>query len=121
MYLVFFPVQRVRMIAYLNLWLLTAFQCLSVLFWMRGFWLLLMLFVWSDIIPVVFKRQDQIGHWAHLGGFGCGILIAVGLLVARQVQARGDILSVALGRHAWPLVGRPNRQAKAPPTAPAAA
>src|SRR5439155_21452191 len=86
MYFVFFPVQRVRMIAFMNFWLLTAFRCLSFLFWMRGFWLLLILFVWNDVIPVAFNRKDQIGHWAHLGGFGAGILIAVGLLVARQVQ-----------------------------------
>ena len=111
----FFPVQRIRMVAYMNLWLFTAFQCLAVLFWLRGFWLLPALFVWNDVVPLLLKSEDHVAHWAHLGGFGSGILLAVALLVARQAQARGDIISVVLGKRAWPLVGRPNRFTELPP------
>ena len=121
MYLVFFPIQRVRMIGYMNLWVFTAFQCLSFLFWIRGIWLLPLLFVWNDVVPLLLRSQDHVAHWAHLGGFGSGILLAVGLLVARQAGGRGDILSVALGKHAWPLVGKPLRHEDAPVPAPAPA
>jgi membrane associated rhomboid family serine protease len=121
MYLVFFPVQRIRMIAYMNLWVFTAFQCLSILFWIRGFWLLPLMFIWNDLVPVLVKDQDNIGHFAHLGGFGSGILLAVALLLARQAKARGDILSVVLGKRAWPLVGKPTRLSQSPPAALGAA
>jgi membrane associated rhomboid family serine protease len=120
MYLVLFPVQRVRMLGFLNLWMFTAFMCLTKPFWIRGLWLLLLLFVWGDVVPVVLGWEDNTAHWAHLGGFVAGIVAALLLLFTRQVYARGDILSVALGRHAWWLVGRPSRLIKtAPAPAPA--
>jgi hypothetical protein len=58
--------------------------------------------------------EDDVGHWAHLGGFVAGMVVALGLLFTRQVYARGDILSVALGKKAWWFVGRPSRFAGAP-------
>jgi membrane associated rhomboid family serine protease len=122
MYFILFPVQRVRMVAFLNLWLLTAFCCLTKPFWIRGFWLLLLWFVWGDVIPVVFGWHDDTAHWAHLGGFIAGMVAALLLLLTRQVYARGDIFSVSMGRRAWWLVGKPSRYTKpAPPAAPAEA
>jgi membrane associated rhomboid family serine protease len=118
MYFVLFPVQRVRMLAFLNLWILTAFCCLSKPFWLRGFWLLLLWFVWGDVVPVVFGWEDGTAHWAHLGGFVAGMVVALGLLFSRQVYARGDILSVALGKRAWIFVGKPSRYMKAHDAAP---
>ena len=82
MYFILFPVQRVRMLAFLNLWLLTAFCCLSKPFWIRGFWLLLLWFLWGDVVPVVFGWDDGTAHWAHLGGFVGGMVVALGLLFA---------------------------------------
>ena len=114
MYFILFPVQRVRMLAFLNLWVLTAFCCLTKPFWIRGFWLLLLWFVWGDVIPVVLGWEDGTAHWAHLGGFVAGIMVALGLLFTRQVYARGDLLSIALGKRAWFWVGRPSRFARAP-------
>jgi membrane associated rhomboid family serine protease len=113
MYFILFPVQRVRMLAFLNLWLLTAFCCLTKPFWIRGFWLLLLWFLWGDVIPVVLGWEDGTAHWAHLGGFAAGMVSALGLLFTRQVYARGDILSVALGRRAWVFVGKPSRYMQA--------
>lgn len=113
MYLILFPVQRVRMLAFVNLWLLTAFLCLTKAFWIRGFWLLLLWFVWGDVVPVVFGWDDGTAHWAHLGGFVAGILVALALLFTRQIYARGDILSTALGKKAWIFVGKPSRFAQA--------
>jgi membrane associated rhomboid family serine protease len=109
LYFILFPVQRVRMLAFLNLWVFTAFCCLTKAFWIRGFWLLLMWFVWGDVVPVVVGWEDGTAHWAHLGGFFAGVVIALGLLFTRQVYARGDLLSVALGKKAWVFVGKPSR------------
>ena len=40
------------------------------------------------------------------------MLVALLLMVTRLTDARGgDLLSVLLGRHAWFIVGRPNRGA----------
>ena len=75
---------------------------------MRGFWLLALWVGFNDLLPMFIGSRDNVGHWAHLGGFMSGALLAVGLMVARLVDARrGDLLSVALGRHAWALLGRP--------------
>jgi membrane associated rhomboid family serine protease len=120
MYFILFPVQRVRMLAFMNLWILTAFCCLTKPFWIRGFWLLLLWFVWGDVVPVVFGWEDGTAHWAHLGGFTAGMVVALGLLFTRQVYARGDILSVALGKRAWVFVGKPSRYMKAQEAAQAA-
>ena len=65
-----------------------------------------------DVIYTVIGIETGVAHWAHLGGFGVGVLIAVALLLARLVNARGgDIISVTLGRHAWSIVGRPKGDA----------
>ena len=65
---------------------------------------------------------DEMGataHWAHLGGFVAGMVFALGLLLTRAVNANGsDILSVALGKHAWALVGKPSARAAGPAKAP---
>ena len=115
MYVILFPVQRVRMLWFMNLWVFTAFLCLTKAFWIRGFWLLLLWVVWGDVVPVVFGWEDGTAHWAHLGGFVSGVVVALLLLVTRQVYARGDLLSVALGRRAWWIVGRPSRFIPAQP------
>jgi membrane associated rhomboid family serine protease len=109
MYFILFPVQRVRMLAFLNLWFFTAFCVLTKPFWIRGFWLLLLWFVWGDVVPVVVGWEDGTAHWAHLGGFCAGMVVALGLLFTRQIYARGDLLSVALGKRAWFFVGKPSR------------
>lgn len=114
MYFILFPVQRVRMLAFVNLWVFTAFCCLTKAFWIRGFWLLLLWFVWGDVVPVIFGWEDGTAHWAHLGGFVAGMVVALGLLFTRQVYARGDLLSVALGKNAWFFVGKPSRYQRAP-------
>ena len=114
MYFILFPVQRVRMLWFMNLWFFTAFMCLTKAFWIRGFWLLLLWVLWGDVVPVVFGWEDGTAHWAHLGGFVAGVVVALGLLVTRQVYARGDILSVALGKKAWWFVGKPSRFTQRP-------
>ena len=121
MYLVFFPVQRVHMVVWCRWWLVffpaifqVGFACGYKAFTMRGFWLLVLWILWNDVLPVAIGWDDQVSHWAHLGGFVTGAALASLLLITRQADAhRGDLLSVVLGRRAWWLLGRPGTRAVA--------
>jgi membrane associated rhomboid family serine protease len=113
MYFIFFPVQRVHLAVWLRIWIflmwpLTIFFGYKI-FRVRGFWLLLIWVLWNDVLPTVRASSgDHVAHWAHLGGFMSGMVIALGLLLTRQVHAHGgDILSVVFGPRAWALIGRP--------------
>jgi hypothetical protein len=62
------------------------------------------------VLDTILQTQDGTAHWAHLSGFAVGMLIALGLVLSRGVNARGnDLLSAILGRHAWPLIGKPSQ------------
>lgn len=77
------------------------------IFSVRGFWVVLF-YIACDVAMTVQGAEDGVAHWAHLGGFGVGVVVALALMVARLVDARGgDIVTRTLGRHAWALVGRP--------------
>ena len=106
-YLVFFPVHKVHMAAWLRWGLIGAFRLSLKLFAVRGFWVVLF-YIAFDVVYTVFGLEDETAHWAHLGGFIGGVAIGLILLFSRLVDARGaDILSVILGRHARKLVDRP--------------
>jgi membrane associated rhomboid family serine protease/pSer/pThr/pTyr-binding forkhead associated (FHA) protein len=108
MYFVLFPIQRVHMVAWIRMGILTGWRCFYKLFRMHGFWLLVLWVGYHDLLPMIFNFQDNVGHWAHVGGFVVGAGLCLGLLLSRQTSAHGnDILSVALGRRAWALVGKP--------------
>lgn len=110
MYFVLFPVHRVHMVIWLRLGLFTAFRLLMKIFAVRGFWVVLF-YLTFDVIATILGSRDGVAHWAHLGGFITGAAVALILLLARQIDARGsDLLSVTLGRHAWALLGRPTRR-----------
>ena len=105
-YAVLFPAHPVHMAAWIRLFL----------FWFRygtyvwrGIWVVLF-YIAFDVIYTVFGIEDGVAHWAHLGGFLAGVLVALFLLITRRINARGgDLLSVMLGRRAWALIGRPSR------------
>lgn len=106
MYLVLFPVHKVHMGAWFRFLLYFRFA----LFPIRGFWVVLF-YIGFDVLYTALGVDSGVAHWAHLGGFIAGVVFALLLLVTRLVNARGgDILSITLGRHAWPLVGPPNRR-----------
>jgi membrane associated rhomboid family serine protease len=109
MYLILFPVHQVHMAAWLRLGLITGFR-LSLKIWaVRGFWVVLF-YIAFDVVYTAAKIQDDTAHWAHLGGFIAGVGIALALLFGRVINGRGaDLVSTLLGRHAWGLVGPPNR------------
>ncbi len=107
MYLVFFPVNDVHMAAWIRWGLIGGFS-LSLKMWsVRGFWVVLF-YIGFDAAYTLLGVEDEVARWAHLGGFGVGMALALFLLVTRLVNTRGgDLLSALLGRHAWALVGRP--------------
>ena len=70
--------------------------------------------LWNDVLPVAIGWNDDVSHWAHLGGFVTGAALGALLLITRQAAAhRGDLLSVVFGRYAWWLLGRPGAKAAA--------
>ncbi|MBN1514920.1 MAG: rhomboid family intramembrane serine protease [Phycisphaerae bacterium] len=111
MYLVLFPIHKVHMAAWIRWGMLTGFH-LSLWMWaMRGFWVVLC-YIALDVFYTAMGIEDGTAHWAHLGGFIVGAAIALVMLVTKLVNARGgDIISALLGRHAWAIVGAPNRGA----------
>jgi membrane associated rhomboid family serine protease len=105
MYLIFFPVHRVYMAVWLRIWWTTVWMKIWA---MRGFWVLLFYIAFDVAGTLIFRSEDGVAHWAHLGGFICGAGIALIMLVARMQSARhGDLLSVVLGKGAWVLIGKP--------------
>ena len=107
MYLVFFPVHKVHMALWWRpFWL---FPRWLKLFAVRGFGVVLF-YIFFDVFFTAFRLEDDVAHWAHLGGFMVGVALALVLLATRVVKAHGgDIFSVIFGRWAWPIVGRPIR------------
>lgn len=120
MYFVFFPVHRVFMAIWIRWGWVSLLSgrpfALSWKVWaLRGFWVVLF-YISFDVLYTSLGVQTGTAHWAHLGGFIAGMVVALVMLVTRLVNARGgDILSRILGKNAWALIGRPAD------TAPAAA
>jgi membrane associated rhomboid family serine protease len=107
MYFMLFPVHKVHMAAWLRWGLIGWFRLHLKLFAVRGFWVVLF-YIAFDVFYTVIGAEDGVAHWAHLGGFIAGMIIALLLLVTRLVNARGgDLFTAILGRHAWALIGKP--------------
>lgn len=108
MYFVLCPVHKVHMAIWFRLWVLLAWTRFWMrLFAVRGFWVVLF-YIAFDVVYTAMRLEDNVAHWAHLGGFISGMLIALILLCARLVDARGgDLISAILGRHAWAIIGKP--------------
>lgn len=111
MYLVLFPVHQVHMAAWLRWGILLPLRFSLKMFSVRGFWVVLF-YIAFDVAYTILRIEDGVAHWAHLGGFAAGAVIAMLLLVCRLIDARGgDLFSALLGRHAWKLIGRPRSAA----------
>ena len=112
MYLVLYPLHRMYMAAWLRLGLIGRFRLFYKFFAIRGFWVVLG-YIALDAVMVLVAAEDGVNHWAHIGGFVGGVVLAILLLMARVVHSGSDLISLALGRHAWPLLGTPySRQHK---------
>ncbi len=109
MYLVFFPIHKVHMAAWWRWGLLGGFQLHLKIWSTRGLWVV-MFYIAFDILYTSIGLEDDVAHWAHLGGFLTGVALAITLMAARLVNARGgDLLTLTLGRAAWAIIGKPNR------------
>ncbi|MEP0845302.1 MAG: rhomboid family intramembrane serine protease [Phycisphaerae bacterium] len=110
MYLILFPVHKVHMAAWLRWGLIRGFRLSLKIFPIAGFWMVLF-YIAFDVAYTAFDIEDGTAHWAHLGGFGVGVVLAIVLMAARLVDARGgDVLSRVLGPRAWVLLGKPGRK-----------
>ena len=73
----------------------------------RAFWVVLLYLV-LNVADLVFDMAGGVAVWAHLGGLAAGFVLALLLVSTRLCAARGaDLISLALGRRAWPLIGTP--------------
>lgn len=116
MYLVFFPIQRVHMLAWIGAGPFSGFYVAYKLWRMPGFWLLVLWLGLNDVLPTALGSTDNVAHWAHLGGFVSGVVIAVVLMVTRLVDAHGaDLLTLTIGRRVWALIGTPAVRASLQP------
>lgn len=107
-YFVFFPVNRMHM----SIWFRFFFFFRMKVWALRGFWVVLFYIAW-DVMYVSLGSDTGIAHWAHLGGFIAGVVLGLALLLSRVFYAGGtDLLSVLLGKHVWPLTGRPSDHEK---------
>lgn len=108
MYFVFFPVNRMHM----SIWFRFLFFFRMKVWALRGFWVVLFYIAW-DVLYVSLGSDTGVAHWAHLGGFIAGVVLGLALLLSRVFYAGGtDLLSVLLGKHVWPLTGRPSDHEK---------
>ena len=115
MYLILFPGHQVYCAMWISFWLWfwrIFFFC--KIFRMRGFWILLIYFGYDLLMNAISAALGHHGggvaHWAHVGGFVTGATIGLGLLLSRMFNTHGgDVLSVTLGKRAWPLTGKPSR------------
>jgi membrane associated rhomboid family serine protease len=109
-YLVLFPLHRVYCAMWIRWGLFVGFRISLKIFTLRGFWVLLIYFAYDIVMGLLTRHHVGGGtaHWAHFGGFTTGVIIALAILLSRRINTYGgDLLSVLLGRRAWPLIGKP--------------
>lgn len=110
-YFLLFPIHKVYMVIWMRWGLLAGFHLSFKCFALRGFWVVLF-YIMFDVIAVSFTMESTTAHWAHIGGFVTGMLIAFGLLVGRLAYSRSDMLSLILGKYAWKIFGTPAARLK---------
>ena len=106
MYVILFPLQKVYMATWIRWGLFTGFRLTYKVFALRGI-LVVLFYIAFDVAYTVLKVKSGTAHWAHIGGMSAGAALAVLLLVTRILYCPGDLVSLALGRFAWPLLGTP--------------
>jgi len=115
MYLVLFPAHHVYCAMWISIWLGFRRILGRKIFRMRGFWVLLIYFGYDILMNAISSHFGHgggggVAHWAHIGGFLTGATLGLGVLFSRMFNTHGgDVLSVTLGKNAWPLIGKPSR------------
>jgi len=110
-YLLLYPVHKIYMVIWMRWGLLFGFRLSYKYFALRGFWVVLF-YIMFDVIAVSLMMTTGTAHWAHIGGLIWGIVLAFVLLAGRIAYSRSDVLSLVLGRHAWPIIGNPHSRMK---------
>ncbi|MHC4110612.1 MAG: rhomboid family intramembrane serine protease [Planctomycetota bacterium] len=110
-YLMLYPVHKVYMVIWMRWGLLFGFRLSYKYFALRGFWVVLF-YIMFDVIAVSLLLATGTAHWAHIGGLIWGIVLAFVLLAGRIAYSRSDVLSLVLGRYAWPIIGNPHSRMK---------
>jgi membrane associated rhomboid family serine protease len=110
-YLLLYPVHKIYMVIWMRWGLLMGFRLSYKYFALRGFWVVLF-YIMFDVIAVSLMMATGTAHWAHIGGLIWGIVFAFVLLAGRIAYSRSDVLSLVLGRHAWPIIGNPHSRMK---------
>ena|GEM_PF-1549139 len=110
-YLLLFPVHKVYLTAWARWGLITGFHLSFKVFAVRGFWVVLF-YIMFDVIAVSLTMQTGTAHWAHIGGLLWGFAAGLVLLASRLTHSRSDVLSLMLGKYAWPLIGSPHSHKK---------
>jgi hypothetical protein len=85
-----------------------SFKCFAV----RGFWVVLFYIMFDVIAVILTTGPTGTAHWAHIGGLVWGFALAFVLLAGRIAYSRSDVLSLVLGRYAWPIIGNPHSRMK---------
>lgn len=103
MYLVLLPAHPV----YCAMWVRFRLSLFLKIFALRGAWIVLIYFAY-DVLMVWLSASGNVAHWAHIGGFATGALLGFIMLCSRQFTLpSGDLVSIVLGKYAWPMIGRP--------------
>lgn len=110
-YLLLYPIHKVYVVIWMRWGLIARFHLSFKCFALRGFWVVLF-YIMFDVIAVSLVLQTGTAHWAHIGGFVAGILIAFGLLAGRIAYSRSDMVSLILGKYAWRIIGTPANRLK---------
>ncbi len=119
LYLILFPAHRVFCAMWISIFLRFRRYYACKIFPVRGFWVLLIYFGYDVLINFLTSYfhwgHGGVAHWAHIGGFVTGMILGLVILLSRQFNANGgDLLSITLGKNAWPLIGKPSQWAMRP-------
>jgi len=102
MYVVFFPLNRISCFYFIFV--------RAGSFTVAGYWIILYWVAWSILGAMM--RFDNVGYWAHLGGFAAGLAGGIALLKLDIVTMEPDEISllqaVKFDRNSWwPQVRKP--------------
>lgn len=110
-YLLLYPIHKIYMVIWMRWGLLLGFKLSYKYFALRGFWVVFF-YIAFDVVAVSLLLATGTAHWAHIGGLIWGFVLAFVLLVGRIAYTRNDVLSLVLGRYAWPIIGNPYNRMK---------
>ena len=106
-YLLMFPAQKIHMVIWLRWGLIRFFRLSRKFFATRGI-VVVLFYIAFDVLYTAIGIKSNVAHWAHLGGFVAGAAAITILMMTRLVHTGGNLLSLTMGKYAWPLIGSPS-------------